>query len=88
MSDQFYDIPELHGDLYLGHNWLTQMGEAAARYGLRIQYCMALPRYVLHSLHTAAVTQVGFDTLGRNNTAAILQTTFSNPFHYMKTVVF
>lgn len=38
-----------------------QMGEAASRFGLRIQYCMALPRHVLQSVEIPSVTQVGIN---------------------------
>lgn len=51
-------IDALQSDLSLGTRWLSQMGEAAHRYGLTIQYCMSLPRHVLSAVHIPAVTQV------------------------------
>jgi len=51
-------IGALQSDLHLGTRWLTQMGDAARRHGLTIQYCMALPRQVLSAVHIPAVTQV------------------------------
>lgn len=38
--------------------WLLQMGEAAARHQLTIQYCMSYPRHVLQSVELPAVTNV------------------------------
>jgi hypothetical protein len=37
--------------------WLVQMGNAAKRNGLPIQYCMSWPRHILQSLEIDAVTQ-------------------------------
>ena len=53
-------IGVLQSDLGLGTRWLTQMGDAARRYGLTIQYCMALPRHVLSAVLIPAVTQVRY----------------------------
>ncbi|XP_059154794.1 uncharacterized protein LOC131940186 isoform X2 [Physella acuta] len=47
----------LQSNLTLGRLWLTQMGSAADRHGLKIQYCMAMPRHALQSLEIPAVTQ-------------------------------
>ena len=38
--------------------WLDQMGDAARRHGIRIQYCMATSRAALHSVTVPVVTQV------------------------------
>ena len=51
-------IGALHSDLRLGHRWLTQMGEAAHRCGVTIQYCMSQPRHLLTALLIPSVTQV------------------------------
>ena len=51
-------IDQLQTDLFLGEKWLKQMGEAASRYGLNLQYCMDLPRNVLAAVEIPAVTQV------------------------------
>eukprot|EP00966_Prymnesium_polylepis_P104480 2419785-Prymnesium_polylepis.1 len=45
-------------DAALGSRWLAQMGAAAARCGVSIQYCMSYCRHVLASVESAAVTQV------------------------------
>ena len=55
---QMENIQQLQTDLFLGEKWLKQMGEAASRYGLNLQYCMALPRQILAGLEIPAVTQV------------------------------
>ena len=55
---QMDSIEQLQTDLFLGEKWLKQMGEAASRYGLNLQYCMALPRQILGGLEIPAVTQV------------------------------
>ena len=55
---QMNNIEQLQTDLFLGEKWLKQMGEAASRYGLNLQYCMALPRQILAGLEIPAVTQV------------------------------
>jgi hypothetical protein len=41
----------------LGRMWLKQMGDAALRYDLTIQYCMPWPRHLLQSVEIPAVTQ-------------------------------
>ena len=51
-------IGALHSDLRLGHRWLMQMGEAAHRCGVTIQYCMSQPRHLLTALLIPSVTQV------------------------------
>lgn len=52
----------LHKDVTLGRRWLHQMGEAANRFGMQLQYCMALPRHLLASLEVPAVSQVRAST--------------------------
>jgi hypothetical protein len=52
------NIKPVYTDISFGRKWLMQMGEAAARQGLPLQYCMALPRNALASLEIPAVTQV------------------------------
>ena len=39
-----------------GRTWLLQMGSAAARHGLTIQYCMSHCRHILQSVEIPAVT--------------------------------
>jgi len=40
-----------------GRTWLVQMGNAAKKRGIHIQYCMEWPRHLLQSLEIDAVTQ-------------------------------
>jgi len=41
----------------LARDWLMQMGTAAERNGLTVQYCMSWPRHILQSVELPAVTQ-------------------------------
>ncbi|KAL0489137.1 hypothetical protein AKO1_013847, partial [Acrasis kona] len=43
-------------NVHVASNWLTQMGRAAAKYGMTIQYCMSLPMDLLQSTLIQAVT--------------------------------
>lgn len=45
-------------DVQVGRLWLRQMGEAAARNGITVQYCMAPSRAILQALEIPVVTQV------------------------------
>jgi hypothetical protein len=49
-------------DIYLGHQWLTSMGEAADKMGINIQYCMSLPRHILTALEIPRVTHARAST--------------------------
>lgn len=49
LDDEFDDIPALLSDVTLGRQWLMQMGSAAARNGLTIQYCMSHVRHILQA---------------------------------------
>lgn len=48
-----WTLQTVHG----AKDWLLQMGDAAKRHSLPIQYCMSWPRHVLQSLQVDAVTQ-------------------------------
>ncbi|CAI8031075.1 hypothetical protein GBAR_LOCUS17620 [Geodia barretti] len=50
-------LQALRNTVGLGRMWLKQMGAAATRYGLTIQYCMPWPRHLLQSVEISAVTQ-------------------------------
>ena len=41
----------------LAREWLMQMGTAAARHAITVQYCMAWPRHIMQSVELQAVTQ-------------------------------
>ncbi|ELT88253.1 hypothetical protein CAPTEDRAFT_222495 [Capitella teleta] len=51
------NMQPVYTDLFLGRKWLMQMGEAAERNGISIQYCLTLPRNLLSTLEIPAVTQ-------------------------------
>eukprot|EP00731_Ephydatia_muelleri_P018789 Em0011g829a len=54
----YNDLPALQRDLFLGRDWLLQMGKAAAELGITIQYCMPWTRHILQSVEIPSVTQV------------------------------
>jgi hypothetical protein len=45
-------------DISLGQRWLKQMGNAAKKNNMSLQYCMALCRHMLTSLENDRVTQI------------------------------
>ncbi|XP_046547869.1 uncharacterized protein LOC124257772 [Haliotis rubra] len=57
LNEEFEQIQKLLTDIDLGRQWLTQMGNGAAKNGLTIQYCMSYPRHMLQSLEIPVVTQ-------------------------------
>ncbi|XP_046547847.1 uncharacterized protein LOC124257764 isoform X1 [Haliotis rubra] len=57
LDDEFTQIQTFLTDIDLGRQWLTQMGNGAAKNGLTIQYCMSYPRHMLQSLEIPVVTQ-------------------------------
>ena len=48
----------LLSDLFLGRRWLMQMGGAAEKFGISIQYCTSYSRHILQSVVIPSVTQV------------------------------
>ena len=58
MDAQHDRFPPLLRSATLGRQWLTQMGDAAGKQGVSLQYCMAYCRHVMQSLESLAVTQV------------------------------
>ena len=58
MASQLRGIDVLHYNITLGHDWLLEMGVAAERLGMSIQYSSAYPRQVLQALQIKSVTQV------------------------------
>lgn len=58
LYNEFYVyVSDLLKSVSLGRTWLLQMGLAAEKNGLTIQYCMPYIRHVLQSLEISAVTQ-------------------------------
>ncbi|KAK3748935.1 hypothetical protein RRG08_059628 [Elysia crispata] len=47
----------LLSDLFLGRRWLMQMGEAAEKFGISIQYSTSYSRHILQSVVIPSVTQ-------------------------------
>ena len=48
----------IQNDLFLGRDWLMQMGTAAKELDLTIQYCMPWTRHLLQTVEIPVVTQV------------------------------
>lgn len=57
MDAQSLAFDPLNTNLTLGKKWLNDMGKAALKHGITIQYCMSLSRHILQSLESSAVTQ-------------------------------
>ncbi|XP_046547876.1 uncharacterized protein LOC124257776 [Haliotis rubra] len=68
LGTEFEGINKLLTDIDLGRQWLTQMGNGAAKNGLTIQYCMSFPRHMLQSLEIPVVTQSRVSHDNRPNT--------------------
>ena len=58
LYNEFNGVPMLTRNATMARTWLMQMGEAAQKNGLTIQYCMAYPRHALQSVEIPAVTQI------------------------------
>mgnify|MGYP007045516613 CR=1 FL=1 len=54
MDAQHERFPPLLRSATLGRQWLTQMGDAAGKQGVSLQYCMAYCRHVTQSLEPLA----------------------------------
>merc|ERR1740117_1996578 len=58
LYNEFNNVPMLTSNATMARTWLMQMGKAAEKNGLTIQYCMAYPRHALQSVEIPAVTQI------------------------------
>jgi hypothetical protein len=58
LNHQTLDFTPLITDISLGQRWLKQMGNAAKKNNMSLQYCMSLSRHVLTSLENDRVTQI------------------------------
>jgi hypothetical protein len=56
LDRQTTDFLPTRTNIYLGHQWLISMGEAADKIGINIQYCLSLPRHILTALQIPRVT--------------------------------
>ena len=58
MNAEFNKMDITVSNVTIGRQWLRQMGKAAQKNGLTIQYCMSPSRHILESLEIPVVTQV------------------------------
>ncbi len=56
MNNQFKKFKYLRNDVEHARKWLLDMGNAAARYGITMQYCMTTPAMLLQSVELPNVT--------------------------------
>ncbi len=47
MDAQTLEFEPLRNNITLGKKWLKDMGDAALKHGISIQYCMSLSRHIL-----------------------------------------
>ncbi|KAJ1458189.1 hypothetical protein M885DRAFT_95114 [Pelagophyceae sp. CCMP2097] len=57
LYNEFVALKATKASATLARRWLMQMGQAAARHDVTIQYCMSWPRHILQSVELQAVTQ-------------------------------
>jgi hypothetical protein len=58
LNIQTLGLAALQTDLFLGEQWMTEMGGAAEEQNLTMQLCMSFPRHALMSVTLPAITQV------------------------------
>ncbi|MHA1383211.1 MAG: hypothetical protein ACTSR3_05600 [Candidatus Helarchaeota archaeon] len=58
MNNQFKKFKYLRNHVEHARTWLLQMGQAASKYGISIQYCMATPAMFMQSVELPNVTNV------------------------------
>ena len=58
MYNEFDNTPLLRTSATQARTWLMQMGAAAQKHGVNIQYCMPYPRHAMQSLEIQAVSQI------------------------------
>lgn len=56
LNTEYDSMMHLNTNASAGRTWLMQMGTAAARNDLTIQYCMSWPRHIMQSVEIPAVT--------------------------------
>lgn len=57
LDTEYDNLRALTTNVTLARQWLMQMGRAAEKNGLSIQYCMSHVRHILQSVEIPAVTQ-------------------------------
>lgn len=63
LNTEFDDMVATTSSVLVGRTWLMQMGKAAAKAGINIQYCMSPSRAILQALEIDVVSQVWQITL-------------------------
>ncbi|KAJ9459555.1 hypothetical protein DIPPA_32060 [Diplonema papillatum] len=58
LYNEYNSVPLLHESPTQARTWLMQMGEAAYKHDINIQYCMPYPRHALQSLEIKQVSQM------------------------------
>eukprot|EP01065_Artemidia_motanka_P040809 TRINITY_DN5189_c0_g1_i1.p1 TRINITY_DN5189_c0_g1~~TRINITY_DN5189_c0_g1_i1.p1 ORF type:complete len:763 (+),score=245.59 TRINITY_DN5189_c0_g1_i1:62-2350(+) len=58
LHNEWENIPAARASATIPGMWLSQMGAGAAAAGLKIQYCMAYPRFAMASAAIPAVNQI------------------------------
>ena len=58
LYNEFNGVPLLTKNATMARTWLMQMGTAAEKHNLTVQYCMAYPRHALQSVELQHVTQI------------------------------
>ena len=58
LDKQFSEMDITMENVTVGRQWLMQMGSAATKNDLPIQYCMPMARHLLQSVEIDSVTQV------------------------------
>ena len=58
MFNEFRNVPFIYETTHWGRTWLMQMGAAAQKHDVNIQYCMPWPRHALQSLEIQPVSQI------------------------------
>eukprot|EP01060_Flectonema_neradi_P010608 TRINITY_DN17704_c0_g1_i1.p1 TRINITY_DN17704_c0_g1~~TRINITY_DN17704_c0_g1_i1.p1 ORF type:complete len:749 (+),score=118.91 TRINITY_DN17704_c0_g1_i1:117-2363(+) len=58
LFNEFRNVPLIYETTTWGRKWLMQMGEAASKHNINIQYCMPWPRHALQSLEIQPVSQI------------------------------
>eukprot|EP01060_Flectonema_neradi_P036317 TRINITY_DN694_c0_g1_i1.p1 TRINITY_DN694_c0_g1~~TRINITY_DN694_c0_g1_i1.p1 ORF type:complete len:723 (+),score=190.92 TRINITY_DN694_c0_g1_i1:41-2209(+) len=58
LYNEFNGVPLLTKNATMARTWLMQMGAAAEKHNLTIQYCMAYPRHALQSIEIQHVSQI------------------------------
>ena len=56
LNNQYNNFKSCRSDVERGRRWLYQMAKAAEKKGITVQYCMANPGMIMHSMEFTSVT--------------------------------